>query len=346
MWNNNFVKNICILEELCMYINQIFELSMVLDNKRFHQAFKDVYSKGGYMGKKEDEYVDQSLEEKGIVVIYRDSQYKKKIKLVVNVERLLDGNKPDPNRIVRKLNKRIAEYFEYKYTLDDFFISGMRIAVDINVGTHNDVKAYLKVLRRTGKVKGFSPVSYECFENVDSFCLEGNSNGIDFMIYDLEGLCERQLDEDNVGRKNFKAAIKESAGILRAEVRLTKTKAVRAYADGEGMSRQIITLSEKCWDIFLETFVRIIPFGDFYKKNKAEEIIRAEIKDDKLRRRMLQLVALIPEKKSLYLAQKAMDCRNMEEVMKAFAKINISPVTISKRQGMKCLENLYSYLFQ
>ena len=327
-----------------MYIKQYLELSMVLNDERFHEILSRVFHKADCIEK--EEYADQSLEEKGIVVIYRDSQYKKKIKLVVNVDRLLDGNKPEADRIARKLNKRIAEYFEYKYTLDDFFISGMRIVIDINVGTHNDVEAYLKVLRRTGKVKGFSPVSYECFEYVDSFCLEGNSNGINFMIYDLEGLCERQFDKDNIGRKNLKDAIKESAGILRAEVRLTKTKAVRAYADGEDMSRQIIMMSEKRWDIFLETFAKIIPFGDFYKKDKAEEIIRVEIEDDKLRRRMLQLVALIPEKKSLYLAQKSMNCRNMEKVMKTFAKINLSSVTISKRQDTKYLKNMYEYLLK
>lgn len=60
-----------------MYINQIFELSMVLDNKRFHKVFKHVYNKDGYMEKKEDEYIDLSLERKGITIIYRDSQYKK-----------------------------------------------------------------------------------------------------------------------------------------------------------------------------------------------------------------------------------------------------------------------------
>lgn len=125
---------------------------------------------------------------------------------------------------------------------------------------------------------------------------------------------------------------------------MTKTKTVQVYADKKDISAQIITLSEKCQDIFLETFVRIIPFGDFYKKSKAEEIIRAEIKDDRLSRRMLRLVALIPEKKSLYLAQKAMDCRNMEKVMKAFAKINLSPVTISKRHDVKLLKNVYEYL--
>ena len=221
----------------------------------------------------------------------------------------------------------------------------MILCVDIDVHNRENVSAYLKVLQRIGRVKGFSPVRYECFENVDSFYLEGNSNGIDFIIHDLKGLYERRLDEDNVGRKNFKAAIRESKGILRAEVRLTKTKTVRIYADKEDISAQIITLSEKCQDIFLETFVRIIPYGDFYKKGKAEEIIRREIKDAGLRRRMLRLVELIPEKKSLHLAQRAMNCRNIEKVIKAYAKINLSPITISKRQDVKYLKNLYDYIF-
>lgn len=328
-----------------MYINQIFELSMVLDDERFHKVFKYAYGKMKFMENMEDEYIDRTIEGKGVMVIYRDSRYKKKIKLIVNVERLLDSNKSDPKKIVRKLNKRIGEYFEYKYTLDDFCVSGMRIAVDINVGTHNDVEAYLKVLRRIGRVKGFSPVRYECFNNVDSFCLEGNCNGINYMIYDLKGLCRKQFNASDIGRKRFKELLKEADGILRAEVRMTKIKAVRAYADEEDISAQIMTLSEKRRDIFLEIFERIIPYGDFYKKGKAEEMIRREIKDDRLRRRMLRLVALIPEKKSLYFAQKVMDCRNMKKVMEAFARINLSPVTISKRQDVKYLKNLYECLF-
>ena len=128
-----------------MYINQIFELSLLMDYEKFHKVFKRVCGKAESMENMEDEYIDRTIEEKGLTVIYRDSQYKKKIKLIVNVDRLLGGNKSDPDRILRKLNKRIGEYFEYKYTLDEFFISGMWIAVDINVGTHNDVEAYLQV---------------------------------------------------------------------------------------------------------------------------------------------------------------------------------------------------------
>ena len=327
-----------------MYINQIFELAMVLDNKRFYQVFKHVYNKNGYMEKKEDEYIDKSLEEKGIKVVYRDSQYKKKIKLFVNIGRLLNGCEFDPNKVARKLNKRIGEYFDFKYKLDDFILSGMRLVTDTNVGSHENVQAYLKVFRRISRVKGFSPVSYECFEDVDCFCLDGNSSGVEFMIYDLVGSYRKQLKERDTGRKRFKGLIKESEGILRTEVRLAKTKAVRVYAGEKDIFRQIINLSEKRKDIFLEIFVRIIPFGDFYKKGKAEEIIWREIKDARLRRRMLRLVELIPEKKSLYLAQKAMECRNMEKVMEAFAKINLSSVTISKRQEVKYLKNIYEYL--
>ena len=229
--------------------------------------------------------------------------------------------------------------------LDDFILSGMRLVMDINVGTHDAVLAYLKVLRRISRVKGFSPVSYECFEDINSFCLDGNSNGIEFMIYGLEGLYRKQFNEGDIGRKRFKELIKESEGILRTEVWLAKTKAVRVYAKGEGIFNQIINLTEKRRDIFLEIFARIIPFGDFYKKGKAEEIIQQEIKDARLRRRMLRLVELIPEKKSLYLAHKAMECRNIEKVVEAFAKINLSPVTISKRHDIKYLKNLYTYIF-
>ena len=326
-----------------MYINQVFELSMVLDHERFHKVFKHVYSS---IEKKEEEYVDRSLEEKGITVIYRDSQYKKKIKLIVNTGYLLGNGEHDPNKIARKLNKRIGEYFGCKYKLNDFILSGMRFVTDIDVGTHDEVATYLKVFRRIGRVKGFSPVSYECFENVDCFCLEGNSNGIEFMIYDLEGLYRKQFNKGDIERKRFKEFIKEAEGILRAEVRMTKIKAVRAYVDEEDISEQIITLSVKRRNIFLETFVRIIPYGDFYKKGKAEEMIRAEIMDDRLRRRMLRLVALIPEKKSLYLAQKAMKYRKIEKVMEAFAMINITPITISKRQDVKCLKNIYNFLLE
>ena len=43
------------------------------------------------------------------------------------------------------------------------------------------------------------------------------------------------------------------------------------------------------------------------------------------------MIDLIPEKKSLFLAQKALNSRKVDDVMEGFAKIGVSPVTICKR---------------
>ena len=99
-------------------------------------------------------------------------------------------------------------------------------------------------------------------------------------------------------------------------------------------------------DAFMETFARVVPFGDFHKMTAAVEIIRSEVKDSIMRRRMLRLLTLIPEKKSLHLAQKAMNCRDVEQVMDTFAKIHLSPVTIAKRHDVKHLDNIYSYFLK
>jgi len=59
---------------------------------------------------------------------------------------------------------------------------------------------------------------------------------------------------------------------------------------------------------------------------------------------MLELVELMPTKKSLHLAQKEMDYRKMDDIMKTFAKLDLSPVCLSKRQTEKFLPNIYTFL--
>ena len=310
-----------------MNLNQILELSMVLDNEHFQKVFARSYNGEDYIDEDSGEYMDRSLSGKGITVIYRDSQYKKKIRLIVNAYLLVD-DVSDMDKLIRKLNKRIVEYFNGKYRIDDFVLSGINFVADMDVGTRANAMAYLKVLQRIGRVKGFSPTSYEYFDDID------------FLLYDLERAFMHQIKGANADWKKLKPI----KGILRAEVRLMKPKAVRAYTDADDVSGQIADLLKDSRNIFLDTFTQIIPFGDFYKKDKAVEIIRKEVADSIMRRRMLRLLVLIPEKKSLRLAQKAMNCRNIEKIMDSFAKINLSPVTISKRHDVKYLECLYAYL--
>lgn len=265
-----------------MYINQILELSMVLDNEKFQKVL-DRACETNYLEKNEGEYIDRSLEDKGIVVFFRDSQYKKKIRLLINSGLVLDCDKPDPVKLIRKLDKRIGGYLGFKYRMEDFDLSGMILSADIDVHNRENVAAYLKVLQRIGKVKGFSLSGYKCLDDTGSFCLEGNSNGMEFLIYDLEDYVARRLGKADIGRKRLKSAVKGSAGILRTEVRLTKPKAIREYSDAMEVCGQAEELLRKGQDIFFDIFARIIPFGDFYKKDKAVEIIRSKVEDVTLR---------------------------------------------------------------
>jgi hypothetical protein len=145
-------------------------------------------------------------------------------------------------------------------------------------------------------------------------------------------------------RKRLKAITEKSEGLLRTAVRLTDAKAIHACTDESDTTGQIADLYENSENIFLKTFMRVVPFGDFYKKDKAGEIIRTKISDVRLRRRCLRLLELIPEKRSLLLAQKALNYRRRDAVMEAFADAEVSPVTIGKRHNVKKLDNIYKYM--
>lgn len=325
-----------------MVISLTFELSMTLDTDHFQRIFT---TKVGYLKELDNEYVDPSLAEKGITVIYRDSRYKKRIRLLVNTS-LVVADSSNTDKLIRKLGKRIDEYFDHKYGLDDFTLSGVTLTLDINVGSRTNVSDYLKVLQRIGKVKGFSPVEYECFDSKASFCLSGKSNDTDFLLYDLEAATVGQLRNADAGRKQLQAASMQTKGILRAEVKLTKPKAIREYTNVADTSGQVSELIKASTDAFLNTFARVIPFGDFCKMDAAVEIVRSEVTDSTMRRKMLRLLSLIPDKKSLHLAQKARNCRDVEKVMESFTKIHLSPVTIAKRHEIKHLDNIYSYFLK
>lgn len=279
------------------------------------------------------EDIDLSLESYGVSVVYHDSQYKKKIKLIVNT---CSGFHDDFNiyEYIEMVDKRIWKYFDHKYRINDFTLSGMQIFILMDVGTRENVSSYLKVMKRIGKVKGFTPCSYEDGADKNSICWNGNSNGIQFVLYDFEKV---RQEESGAKSKCWK-------GILRADVHLKKPKAIKKYTDANNTIRQITDLFEHSVCIFGDAFTRIIPFGEFYKKDKAIEIVCNNVSDHHMRRKMLQLLELIPKKKSLLLAQKEMKSRDIRKIMDAFFDIKLAPVTIGKRQDVKHLENLYVYL--
>jgi len=341
------------------YSIHTFELSLILDTKKeFNELLSEAYEKAKKKHRvyeDDDIYHDDSLAKKGIKIeyhgnVYRKKNYKKKIKFIVNPSKVLGGddlelwkpNKANISELLERLELYIEDYFDSEYELNDFTLTRVDFTVNIKTGGKDDVAAYIEVLRKLGKVKGFSQ-KYDKYFDDDwydknlSFDLEGNSNGIEFTAYDKQGALAKKSKEKA-------ARIKAAEGILRIEVRLTKQKAIKKYTEETGVAKQIRDLSKRSKEIFLETFTRVIPYGNFFKKQHAVEIIMENVPKKKQREKMLRLLELIPMKKSLLLAQKEMNDRNIDKIMAMFAEINLSPVTISKRPKVKHLRNLYEFL--
>ena len=117
-----------------MYINRIVELSMLMNHIKFQKIFDKVREWSEYLDRNGEEYIDHSLAAEGVTVIYRDTQYKKKIKILVNSGAMLGSNGMDTAKLIRRLDKCIGRHFGYQHKIDDFNLSGMAMTVDINVG--------------------------------------------------------------------------------------------------------------------------------------------------------------------------------------------------------------------
>lgn len=312
-----------------MITNILFELSMTLTNNEFKKLVNMKCLDLSSLPNRDDDYLDFSANDKGMLVVYRDSTYKKKVSLIFDMGKALSSAEFTPEKVCRKIQKRIAKYFNSIYTLDEFMLKRAVMVRDIDVGSRESVCSYLAVLGRIRMVKGYSPAKSFGTDEQTSFSLEGNSNGICFTVYSLESHMRR-----------YNASSMQFAGVLRSEVHLTKQNTISEITGSSETVCRITEIVEQAEAIFRSVFYHIIPCGNFYKKSRACEIVRQTVKKEKLRRKMLRLIALIPEKKSILLAQKALNCRDVDEVMREFRRINLSPVTISKRSDVKMLEGL------
>ena len=323
-----------------------FELTLEVNGetyKRYRDKVKNM--------KKFNNNKDYFLIEKGLTVIFEKNKFKKYIKLRVNPSRLLGGDdiptlwKPSEKNIVkmlRSLETFIDVYFESKYETNDFVLTRIDFTSNIKFSDKGLVSDYINAFRNIGKVKGYS-LKYEKtseeFKKKTSYDLSGNSNGIEFSAYNKEAQVKER--EPDFRQEEMR---KKAKGILRVEVRLITQKAIRKYTEQNKTIERLVDLVEKHNDIFADTILRVIPFGDMYKKDKAVQIVEKNVSKSTIRRKMLQLLELIPKKKSLLLAQKELNYRKIDKIMEEFQKLELSPVTISKRQDMKFLRNLYFYL--
>lgn len=234
---------------------------MSLDHERFEKVLNRAREHPSNLVKDGEKYTDRSLKINGLTVVYHNTQYNKKVYVFINFVMIWSEASNDPCKLIQEWDRCIQKYFGYKYKPRDFTLSGLTLSTCINVGDQAVTSAYLEVLRRIGRVKGFSPVRYEPFEEKDYFYLEGNSNGIRFMIYDMWKALAGGIEKDSTNGKKSKTVVQwaMTGERLCLEICLTKPKALRLYTDEGITEKQIVELSQKYRDIFFNIFAQIVP---------------------------------------------------------------------------------------
>ena len=275
---------------------------------------------------------------RGIRVNDNDNGYRRQISLVVNPSKLLGGNdlnlwKPNNDNIeklIRKLKSSIDDFFDSEISLKDFELTRCDFTINIRTNSKKKVTAYIQIMHNTGKVSGFSlkydEDDYNDKINIDSSFDLVHSNGIELTLYDKFEQCNEE----------------DASGILRVEVRLKKRKSLRKYTDETHVEKQITDLAKKSKEIFLDTFVRAVPPGNYYIMKQAINIIENKVSKKKQREKMLRLLKL-SRNESLFSALKKLNDKNTYRILTKFADIGLSPVTLRKKYGVKELKSLYNY---
>ena len=332
-----------------IYSIQNMELSLSIEADTFKELLNNAKenAKMSYCKVRSTEYgyFDEALLDKGVKVEYHNGN-KRKVKLIVVPDIVLENDDPvdswkpsnkNISMLLENLDELIKRYFEYEYELKDFKLSQISFAGSTKFESTEEIKAktkvaaYIRMLNSIGYVKNYSPKfqkSNKQFDKERSFDLVGNSNGIELSIFDKKAV----------------TGMKGTKGTLCVVVRLTSQDAIRGCTDYDDTVKRIADLAANSMNICAKVILKIIPFGDNVKHLRAKKIIEEKVADKTMKKKMLRLVELIPIKKSLLLAQKQLNDRNIDEIMTKFASIGLSPVCISKRQEIEYLENLYAYL--
>jgi hypothetical protein len=326
------------------------ELSLYMELEQFNQQLKNAYAKRSHIDK--NTFLDESKSSQGIGVEFHTGN-KAKIKFIINPTIMMEHNissglwnatEKNIKKFLKCLEEQIDTYFNYEFSLDDFKLSYIAFTVDMDFSDCDSdmASSYIRVFHNIGKVKGFKPISYgrnSGLEKANAFVLLGNSNGVAFMAYNKKAKLSHYDSEPAWD----KLRLKHKRKMLRFDVVLTSQNAIKKHTDEVGVRKRILDLSRNREYTFLKTFMHIIPYGDFHKMPEAKRIVEKEIENRTLHWKMTRLLTLIPTKKSLLAAQKDLNDRNIEKIMMEFAKINLSPVVISRRQEIPELENLYKH---
>ncbi len=135
---------------------QSFELTLCIESNEYNKQLDKALRKSRPIEETDYGHMDKSLSKKGIHIAYHGDKKKKKIRLIIIPSLILGGEidsllKPSSDNISGLLNaieREIASYFNREFALNDFQLTRVVFAADVDVGTPAKASGYIRLLHR------------------------------------------------------------------------------------------------------------------------------------------------------------------------------------------------------
>lgn len=288
---------------------------------------------------------------KGIRVVLKKTKLGGYLKFIISLNDLLSSDDKlsliDPQHIQEALNSAdtmLTGEFGEDFAINNLELSRVDYCINVNVGSGENVRAYINLLYRCDMRKGYKVIGLECpdFDSTKGYTARNDIVGTEISFYDKQKQLEQRKYEDS----------ERASGILRIELRLTKSKAVKEHTEGciNNHERIVYCIGNSRREI-LAVVRQLIPDGDYYSMKEARAIVRKSVKNQKLRKRMLEMLMLTKKLDSIRLAKKELrdkDPKIKHEyfniMMEEFENIGVNPVVLDKKLGGSTLASLFRYL--
>lgn len=340
-----------------VYSIHTFELRRDLKPKEYKKMRDDLYNRATNEYRAFD-FGRQcnfcKFEERGIRVVLKKHDKKPYLALIINPQIVLDnGNYVDliPSadefeRAYKTADRMVREFLGDKFALDKLTLCRADFSVNVNVGSRENVKTYIKLLNdKTGVRKGYRIVGRKCkkYDKEKGYIIDNKNLGISFSVYDKEA----QLKD--IGKPEQAANAKH---ILRIEYQLKRHGAVKEFAGEEGTNLDKLLRLIYTSHVFIYNMMRSVVMDcTYYTLDRAKSIVKSRIENNKLQQRMLDWLCYASDKHSVQLGQKALVKNNskispryINKMVQAFEDIDVNIVTLSRKYNIQEMKSIIKYL--
>lgn len=321
----------------------------------YNAAVKSLYEKstgrfGMFPNENEDQYYAGIFQGKGIRVFLKRTKISGYYDFILSLNDLLGTE--DRFQLIRPEDLQLAldaaeemlvREFGEEFSINNLELYRVDHCINLNVDTSENVREYIYLLYRSEMKKGFKILSDDSpdFDVNKSYTVRNNDEGVEVSFYDKK----KELEQHHCESEN-------AEGILRVELRILRRKPLERHTSECATNRDRIACCMRASRSKIVGIAHTLLLdADYYPYKKACDIVKKQVANKKLCKRMLDMLKLTKNEFSVRKAKEKMfelhpklKHEYYNSMIKEFENIGVNVVTLDKDSEAKFLPSLFEYL--